>query len=53
MIRKEEGKKDENRLDRNYKWIAKAAKRECKKGRVKRGVIVGIKKGIKIRGVKK
>lgn len=40
------------RLDKNYKWVAKAAVRENTKGRAKGGVLIGIKKNIIIKTVK-
>lgn len=39
------------KLDKNYRWIAKAAEREKTKGRAKGGVLVGFRKEIKIKRV--
>lgn len=44
-----EGERDTIRkLDKNFRWIAKAAEREKTKGRAKGGVLVGIRKEIEI-----
>lgn len=47
-----EGERDAiRRLDKNFRWIAKAAEREKTKGRAKWGVLAGIRKEIKINRV--
>lgn len=33
-------------LDKEYKWVAKPAKKENKRGRAKGGLLVGISKGV-------
>lgn len=51
-LEKQKEKMTIKKLDKGYKWIAKAAKRENKKGRAKGGVLVGIKKGVAYKSAK-
>ena len=50
-----EKNKDEewlSKLDKNYRWVMKAATREKEKGSAKGGVILGIKKNIEVESIK-
>lgn len=48
---KEREKEWLNKLDKKYKWGFKAAAKENKKGRAMGGVLIGVKKGIKLKEI--
>lgn len=50
-LEKEKEKEGIKRLEKNFKWVSKAAIRERTRGRASGGVLVGVKKGIKIKRI--
>lgn len=50
-LEKDKEKECIKRLEKSFKWVAKAAKRENAKGRASGGVLVGVKKGIRFKTI--